>query len=365
MDRHPWGDVEKLRPGRIVCFTLILHLGYIGHSFFKQRKIGRTMAGRNAVKEKPNSNATAAKASGKATAPQRATDGPATDGPAVDPAIRVVTMQSWLEEAGGVLDDPTGDIEEIDDSCRPVFRWVPKQHLVIDPRYQRVDMSRRGAQLVFNIVQRFSWRLFQSLIAYPYDNIQYAAVDGGHRLRGAWLRPEIAEVPVMVYPTASLADQAKMFVDMNSKRVAMSPLQLHHASAMAGDPEASGIASACAAAGVTVAPTARTKGTMQPREVSGLQALRRIYRDYGPDVLTRVLKLLVDAYGDTPGIFRPDLMKALAPLVGGKVPGINLEVLVRVLKMKTAQQHDVSGITVSGIWTNLRAEHDRILRGGR
>lgn len=112
------------------------------------------------------------------------------------------------------------------------FEMIDKRELLIDTEYQRTMVQGDRAM---KIARHFRWTLFGSLIVVKRDDGVLYVVDGGHRLRAAWKRTDIKQVPCMVYSAESIREEARMFVDLNTSPVGMSAFQRYRAQLVAGD----------------------------------------------------------------------------------------------------------------------------------
>lgn len=105
------------------------------------------------------------------------------------------------------------------------FMWIPKEELSLDISYQReID----AAQRVKDIAREFQWALFGVLIV-SYNEGGYYVIDGGHRLRGAFRRDDIKELPCIVFCFDDPAEEARIFYYFNNKRKNVSAFDNHKA----------------------------------------------------------------------------------------------------------------------------------------
>ncbi len=105
------------------------------------------------------------------------------------------------------------------------FLWIPKEELNLDISYQREIDS---AQRVKDIASKFQWALFGVLIV-SYNDGGYFVIDGGHRLRGAFRRDDIKELPCIVFCFNDPAEEARIFYYFNNKRKNVSAFDNHKA----------------------------------------------------------------------------------------------------------------------------------------
>lgn len=105
------------------------------------------------------------------------------------------------------------------------FSRIPKEDLNLDISYQReIDSANR----VKEIAKNFEWALFGCLIV-SYNEDGYYVIDGGHRLRAAFRRDDIKELPCLVYCFDDPAEEARIFYYYNNKRKHVSTFDNHKA----------------------------------------------------------------------------------------------------------------------------------------
>lgn len=116
------------------------------------------------------------------------------------------------------------------------FCMLPKQELHLDAAYQRGMVESH----VRNIASGFDWRLFGVLIVVKRHDGRYWVIDGGHRLRAALRRASVEKVPCLVFPASAagedaLCEEAQLFVDGASVRVAIKSVERFRAGILAGN----------------------------------------------------------------------------------------------------------------------------------
>ena len=122
-------------------------------------------------------------------------------------------------------------------SCcdRGKFIMIPKKQLNIDESYQRGEVSKNK---VLQIARRWDWRLFGALSVVSRDDGSFWVYDGGHRLRAAFYRDDINELPCMVFVAGEIQEEAKAFVGANTMKSTVSAYHVYRASIKAGEPVA-------------------------------------------------------------------------------------------------------------------------------
>lgn len=175
----------------------------------------------------------------------------------------------------------------------PVLQFVAPAQLHIDRSYQRSLDAEASKSLIRRIAQFWDWALCQPLnVARRADGKLYV-IDGQHRLAAARLRRDIPHLPAVVLEYATIADEAASFVHLNQQRRPLTRLDLFKAAVASGDTEATLIAAAITAAGLSIAPHSNYTA-WKPGEISHLGGIENAWRKHGPDITTIALKALAE-----------------------------------------------------------------------
>jgi len=217
---------------------------------------------------------------------------------------------------------------------RPRFRWIDKTKLVIDHRYQRSIETRRSQNLIRHIRENWSWKCCPPLDVTDNGDGTYCVFDGQHRWAAASMIPDITELPCWVRSEMSLQEQAMAFVNINTHRVAVTPVAVHHAKAKAGDPIAREMDAVAHAAGCFVSEKGGDVKTMKQGEFVCLSTVKKGIKDYGPGLVTRALRLVRDSASDCGGI-RSEILAATIDLLAEKYPE---DALAKHLKLRRPDQ---------------------------
>lgn len=196
----------------------------------------------------------------------------------------------------------------------PMLQWLEISALRIDPRYQR-PITPAGRRNVGAIAAGFCWSKFSPVIAAPIPGGLFSVIDGQHRCTAAALIG-IKTVPAMVMLVDAGA-QAAAFKAINGNVTKVSPLALHRAAVMEGDPEAVALTETCAAAGVRVVPYNTPLERLQTGETLALAVLKRAMTDPGPEGLITVLTCIT-ATDDRPGVVSGPIVKALLQVIADR-----------------------------------------------
>lgn len=136
------------------------------------------------------------------------------------------------------------------DASRPRYVEVDPATLLVDESYQR-DLSDRSRALIRRIVAQWDWRSFKPPTVVEVDGGMHV-IDGQHTAIAAASVPSVGLIPVQLVDAPEQTDRARAFVRLNRDRIAVTPMQLHHAMAAAGDEDALTIRQVCERAGARV-----------------------------------------------------------------------------------------------------------------
>jgi hypothetical protein len=217
---------------------------------------------------------------------------------------------------------------------RPVLAWIDKHKLIIDARYQRSIEGRRSQRTIAQIRANFSWKKCGPLHVTNNGDDTWCVIDGQHRLAAVMPLPDITEMPCWDLGEMSLQEQAVAFVDINTSRVAVTPIQIHIAKAKAGDPVCRQMDEVAAAAGCRIRQTGVTIDQQKQGDMTCLATLRKSIAANGPDLTTRALRCVRDAWDDAGGI-RGEIFQAAIDVLKG---GGTVEDLMERLRRRRPEQ---------------------------
>jgi hypothetical protein len=210
---------------------------------------------------------------------------------------------------------------------KPQLAWLPVDRLDVDPKYQRDTTSRRSRHLVEKIAAEFKWARFGVVLAVNVGAQKWHVIDGQHRVEAARKRGDIASIPAVVLPHASVAEAAADFVAINRDRVAVTPLHIHHAQLAAGEPLAIDTARACRAAGVEICRYPVPLSNIKAGQTLAVATIARLVSLKGADFATSVLRRVLAEARHAPGALSARSIRLVAaelglPKAGGYVkPG--------------------------------------------
>lgn len=228
-------------------------------------------------------------------------------------------------------------------STKPELKWLPISELYIPHKYQRTLEGRASLRNIEEIQRNFNWAEFNTLLVCKLkkDSVNYAVIDGQHRLRAAQLMDIIKEVPCVIIAPRDVKQQAQTFININSRRLSLTSLAFYRASLAAGDPTAEKIDRICAQTGVVI-PTYATLLTSTPPNVfSSTGYLMQLLRatTYREDQVVWAFKVILASYAETPGALRFSLVRALMEWCK-QSPEVSVEDMTAMLLMTEIQQMD-------------------------
>jgi hypothetical protein len=178
----------------------------------------------------------------------------------------------------------------------PICERIDPRTLFVDHSYQR-KVGEKGIRQIRRIVRTFDWTKFKPPVcAYAEHDGQtiLKVLDGQHTAIAAASNPHIEKIPVMIVEAADTEAQAAAFVGQNTERVGVTPLQLHQAAVVAGDPEAQTVELVCARAGIKIVKTVPGGAKYQPRETIAIASLRGLIERHSAVGARRILEVLAE-----------------------------------------------------------------------
>lgn len=173
------------------------------------------------------------------------------------------------------------------------FRRIPD--LLIDDSYQRSIETGPSQSLVRRIAVNWDWSLCQPLVVARRDDGSLWVIDGQHRLAAARLRNDLYDLPCVVVPSRSPADEAAAFVALNQERRPLSKMDVFRAALEAGDEQAGIIQAAMDAHGYSLAKSTNPD-TWKPLQITNVGGLQRCLALQGAVVLRRSLAVGAQAF---------------------------------------------------------------------
>lgn len=224
--------------------------------------------------------------------------------------------------------------EANDPGPKPKLLWSKLTQLYIPTEYQRSVKSRASETNIAYIRANFNWGDCGALIVSPLKDStppQYAVIDGQHRFRAAEAHGGIVELPCVVIDAKAAREQARNFVVINSKRVKLHPLQEYHAAVVAGEPDAVALQDILDKCKVTIASQALNIRETHPRVTLAVGTLLKMIQNFSEKQIIWVLTIIPEAYGDTPGMLRANLIRVVAQFIKAK-PDADREKMIDALQ---------------------------------
>jgi hypothetical protein len=212
----------------------------------------------------------------------------------------------------------------------PSIEWRALTELAIDEAYQR-DANRRA---VLAIAKAWDWRLCAPLtVARRGDPASFFVIDGQHRLEAARLRGDIAHLPCLVSAFESVAEEAGMFVEINTRRQKVSPLETFRAELAAGDAKAQQVARIVANAGLHIARHSNPN-SWKPGHISAIQGIKGAMFRHGETVAAAALQDIAVAFPEEIQRFSGRILAALFEIRAKPPKGFDEGHLRRALASK-------------------------------
>jgi hypothetical protein len=217
---------------------------------------------------------------------------------------------------------------------KPELKWIKLTELYIPTDYQRPAKNATSLKSISYIKHNFNWASCGALIVCQLERAkppQYAVIDGQHRFKAAEAHGKIVELPCIVISPREAKEQAKHFVEVNSKRLKLHNLHTYRASVVAGDQTACMIDSILKKAKITVPEHPVGNKQCPPRTTQAIGTLAKMVDSYSEKQILWALTIIPEAYEDTPGVLRASLVKAMAEWI--KVhPETNRGIMIRTLQ---------------------------------
>ncbi len=198
---------------------------------------------------------------------------------------------------------------------KPELKWIKLTELYIPSDYQRSAKNSTSQANISYIKANFNWASCGALIVCQLAKSkppQYAVIDGQHRFLAAEAHGAITELPCIVVSPREAQEQARHFVEVNSKRIKLHSLHQYRAAVVAGDPTAIMVAAILKKANITVLAQPTGNKVCPPRTTQAIGTLVKLIDCYSEKQIVWALTIIPEAYGDEPGVLRASLMKAMA-----------------------------------------------------
>lgn len=187
----------------------------------------------------------------------------------------------------------------------PYIAALPIEQLFIDRSYQR-DLDERRAEFIFrNWDQRLVGIIEVSERAQSAEP-SYAVVSGQHRWAAAALRAPGTNLACRVHVGLTVADEAKLMLDLENEQKKLSGWDKWKARKRTGDRAVNQIEQACEALGLKV-----TIGA-EPHYIMCTAALERMYEHGGIELVANTLTVLTDVWPRSKDTLRTQVVQGVA-----------------------------------------------------
>lgn len=194
----------------------------------------------------------------------------------------------------------------------PSVEQVPVDRLTVDPAYQRAIDGAASRRIIVGMVRRWDWSLCLPLVVSRRPDGSLLILDGQHRHAGAVERGDIPYLPCVIQSSLDLAGEARVFVELNTKRQRLTQGEIFAGMLAAGDELARTVSEMIAATGWNVRRTSNT-AVYKPGDLECAPMLVKACANkaLGENAVRFALTALRAAYPDTPVRNAATLLKAL------------------------------------------------------
>jgi hypothetical protein len=123
---------------------------------------------------------------------------------------------------------------------RAEFQYIDKRLIEVDETYQR-PQSRGKAR---DIASNWSWAAFGALSVnqrHVNGQIKFFVLDGQHRAMAAMLRPDVTEVPCLIFQLQDVREEADAFWNINKNRRMLRSMEIYNADLVRESPSAQAV----------------------------------------------------------------------------------------------------------------------------
>jgi hypothetical protein len=170
----------------------------------------------------------------------------------------------------------------------PKLIWLPLSALRINRAYQR-DLTRKSVTLIRKMVANFDWARLKALSVLELGGGLYEVLDGQHTAIAAASHGGVDKLPCLVSSKRTTDEAAAAFVDLNTQRVSLSPMQIFHAQVAAGDEIATDVARGVKLGGGRLVMTQQAAGTWRDGDTMALGGLKNLAAEGGVAYVRRVV----------------------------------------------------------------------------
>lgn len=179
----------------------------------------------------------------------------------------------------------------------PSLEFIALDRLQVDPADQRATDGPYSRRIIRGMVQEWKWALCQPLVVARREDGSLWILDGQHRHAGAKERCDIAHLPCVVLPAIGAAEEARSFVELNTRRQRLSQADIFHGMLAAGDADAKAAAELLEETGWRIVRSDNTQG-FRPGDLTCAPRVVALLKTHGSGAVRNALTVLRQAYTD-------------------------------------------------------------------
>lgn len=256
----------------------------------------------------------------------------------------------------------------------PVMQFCLPDQLEIDPSYQRSIENGESQALIAEIAMNWHWGRAQ-LLTVSRRGGRLFVVDGQHRLAAARLRGDIQQLPCLIEEFSDVAEEARLFNDLNDRRRPVSAIDKFRAALVAGDPECIAIGAALERAGLALAPH-QNPVSWKPGQIANIGGIRGAWRTHGPAATELALSVMAEAFAGQVLAYAGTIFPGLVAVCAGKpdqetIDDAGLQRVIAALGRKSQQEwraavlEEMAGSGVGRVVAMAQALLREALRDGK
>lgn len=212
----------------------------------------------------------------------------------------------------------------------PDMEWLLIDNLIIDDRYQRDTVTRRGLKNIQTIRDNFSWAKLSPLTVADLGTGKYAVIDGQHRLEAARQLGDIDALPCWILPQVNTAQQAEAFIGINKNRVDITAYAVYKAEVAAGVGSAVMVNEFCKKNNIII--PKNSVASAAPNVTNALCAIRNALMKGQEEQLTYAINIIRQAFPFKSGQLKAEIIKLIVGLYNEYGNKITPQILIEALR---------------------------------
>lgn len=221
------------------------------------------------------------------------------------------------------------------------------RQLVLDDRYQRSHDDKQARSRIEQIKNDYNPHLMQPIEVAAHEDGEFAVVDGGHRFvaMSEKFGPN-HDIVCRVHYGSTVADEASIFTQLQSKRKNIAPMDLFKADLISQVPDATMVQNVLSEFELKIA-----RGSNSSGNITAVSALRRIAKRGRPELLRRVVRVLHDSWHGLDKAYWNKAINAIYALLLDCWEDVDDHRLIRTLQRFTPESINAR-ITGGGLMAN-------------